>query len=124
MTPGGVISIVAAGLPPGARGEAVLLSTPRLLGSFTVGADGVLSAQFMVPADVDLGAHTVVLAVDGVTTSLGVQAVAASTAALQAGLLLTTGAGVDLLAVLVLLVALGGLLTLLMQPRRTIRPQA
>ena len=72
--PGGVLSIVLSGLPANARGEAVLFSDPILLGSFVTSEDGTFAGQFAVPANVTEGSHTLVVAVEDTTISIGVQA--------------------------------------------------
>jgi LPXTG-motif cell wall-anchored protein len=59
---GGRISSIITGLPPGTQGEVSLRSTPRLLGTFTVDADGVASFVADVPGDLPAGSHTLVLA--------------------------------------------------------------
>ena len=59
---GGRISSIITGLPPGTQGEVSLRSTPRLLGTFTVGADGVAAFVADVPGDLPPGSHTLVLA--------------------------------------------------------------
>lgn len=59
---GGRISSIITGLPPGTQGEVSLRSTPRLLGTFTVDADGVASFVADVPGDLSTGSHTLVLA--------------------------------------------------------------
>lgn len=58
---GGRISSIITGLPPGTQGEVSLRSTPRLLGTFTVDADGVASFVADVPGDLPAGSHTLVL---------------------------------------------------------------
>ena len=68
---GGYVAALAYGLTPGAAGEVVVMSTPRLLDSFTVGADGGVAAQAEIPSDLEAGEHTVVVAIDGQSASLG-----------------------------------------------------
>lgn len=72
--PGGVLSIVLSGLPANARGEAALFSDPILLGSFVTSDEGTFAGQFAVPANVTEGSHTLVVAVEDTTISIGVQA--------------------------------------------------
>jgi LPXTG-motif cell wall-anchored protein len=71
VTDGGVVSAVAYGLPPRASGEVVMFSTPRLLGTFTTDDDGSFAGQMTLPDGLDPGAHTLVLAAGGLTSSLG-----------------------------------------------------
>lgn len=59
---GGRISSILTGLPPGTQGEVSLRSEPRLLGSFTVDANGVAAFVADVPGDIAPGAHTLVVA--------------------------------------------------------------
>lgn len=59
---GGRISTILTGLPPGSEGEVSLRSEPRLLGRFTVNADGVAAFVADVPTDIAPGAHTLVVA--------------------------------------------------------------
>lgn len=71
--PGGILSIALAGLPANSQGEAVLFSTPKLLGSFTTSADGAFSGQFTVPAGMESGAHSLLVKVGASTVSIGVR---------------------------------------------------
>lgn len=69
---GGFVSLTAAGMTPGAAGEIIVMSTPRVLSSFTVASDGTFSGQVKLPSDLE-GNHTVVLATSSVSVSLGVE---------------------------------------------------
>ena len=70
--PDGEVSALAYGLTPGASGELVVMSSPTLLGTFTVGADGSFQGQAALPSTLAAGSHTVVLAADGLVASAGV----------------------------------------------------
>lgn len=70
--PNGEVSALAYGLTPGASGELVVMSSPTLLGTFTVGADGSFQGQAALPSTLAAGSHTVVLAADGLVASAGV----------------------------------------------------
>jgi hypothetical protein len=68
---GGVVSVLAYGLSPGVEGEVVVMSTPRLIGQFTVSASGGATAQAQLPDDLGVGSHTVVVTVGDEAASLG-----------------------------------------------------
>lgn len=52
----------------------VLFSTPTLLGPFSTNNEGTFAGQVMPPADLEAGAHTLVLTASTVTETLGVLA--------------------------------------------------
>jgi hypothetical protein len=64
-----------SGLKPGSEIEVWLFSTPKLLGTMLVGSDGTVSAEFAIPADLELGSHTAQIdAIDPSGASLTVNA--------------------------------------------------
>jgi hypothetical protein len=75
VTRGGSIAAIAYGLPSAEKGEIVLMSTPRLLGRFTVDASGGYKGQVPLPKDIAFGSHTVVLATTNAKISLGIKLV-------------------------------------------------
>lgn len=108
--PGGILSVAMAGLPANAQGEAVLFSTPTLLGSFTTSAEGTFSGQFTVPSGMENGSHSLVLKVGSSTMSLGVQ--------LDNSLSMpSTGIEVDSLLILVMLLLASGIFTRMVSRR-------
>ncbi len=72
----GQVGVVASGLTPGETVEFVVMSTPTLLGSYTVGANGTIRAQAPLPSGVGLGDHTLVVASPTVQASLGLKVAA------------------------------------------------
>lgn len=68
----GYVAVSAFGLPAGAEGEVVVMSTPQSLGQFTVGLDGGFSGQVQLP-DGLIGEHTVVLAAGSVANAVGIE---------------------------------------------------
>ena len=75
VTRGGTLAAIAYGLPSAEKGEIVLMSTPRLLGNFTVDANGGYKGQVPLPKDIAFGSHTVVLATKNAKISLGIKLV-------------------------------------------------
>ena len=75
VTRGGIVSARAYGLPGSQTGEIVLMSTPRLLKTFTVAADGSYNGQVPLPTDIAFGSHTVVMATANAKVSLGINLV-------------------------------------------------
>lgn len=61
---GGTIALSGAGFQPGTY-DLVLHSDPVALGTVTVGPDGALSARATIPASTPVGAHELVLSLDG-----------------------------------------------------------
>ena len=72
---GGYVSVVAGGLAPGEGGEVVVMSTPRLIGSFDVGESGDVREQAALPTDLGSGSHTLVVTVGDEAASLGFRVV-------------------------------------------------
>ena len=109
---GGYVAVLAYGLTPGAAGEVVVMSTPRLLDTFTVGSDGGVAAQAEIPSDLEAGEHTVVVAIEGQSASLGFRV-------LPEGVLPATGGESTPVPFAVLVLAAGGLAMLLVTRRRS-----
>jgi uncharacterized repeat protein (TIGR02543 family) len=102
------ITVVGSGFVPGSSVELFVYSDPEPLGTTTADATGAISAGVTIPADLDLGHHTIVargLSADALGNGYGVVALAVVAPALS-----STGVEGDLLvplfAILVLL-ALG-----------------
>jgi hypothetical protein len=76
VTRGGVLAARSYGLPSLETGEIVLMSTPRLLQKFIVDKDGSYSGQVVLPRNIPIGKHTVVMATKKVKVSLGITLVA------------------------------------------------
>lgn len=72
VTDGGLVAAVVNGFDAGTPGEIVLLSTPRLMGTFITGDTGGHRGQYELPADIEPGEHTVVLTTGDRTVALGV----------------------------------------------------
>jgi hypothetical protein len=68
----GRVAAVAHGFSGNTPGELVLLSTPRLVGTFLTGADGGHSGTYLLPEDIEPGYHTLVLTTGDRAVSLGV----------------------------------------------------
>jgi hypothetical protein len=112
---GGQVAVVAGGLTPGISGEVVVMSTPRLIGDFQVGASGDIAEQATLPTDLGLGTHTVVVTVGTEAASLGFRVV--DTGALPA--LPRTGRNSDLITVWSLVFLVGGALVLAIDRRKS-----
>jgi LPXTG-motif cell wall-anchored protein len=118
---GGYVAVLAYGLTPGKTGEVVIMSTPKLLQSLKVAADGKLAAQAQVPKDIAPGGHTVVVTVGDQAASLGfrvlppkkVTANSKSTRSLPA-----TGPDTSMLPLVALVLAAGGVAVLAATRRR------
>ena len=59
LKPGDTVRIKLAGFKPGSIVEAWLFSTPQLMGTAKVGADGIVVGTFTVPKNVDQGSHRI-----------------------------------------------------------------
>jgi hypothetical protein len=79
----GQVGVVASGLTPGETVEFVIMSTPTLLGTYTVASNGTIKAQTSLPNGIGLGDHTLVVASPTVQASLGLK-VSATPATLPA----------------------------------------
>ena len=111
----GQVGVVASGLTPGETAEFVIMSTPTLLGSYTVSANGTIKAQTSLPDGIGLGNHTLVVASPTVQASLGLK-VSASLSTLP-----TTGASNgDHTMQIALWLLVGGLMVAYLRRRRLI----
>ncbi len=61
LNTGDTVRIKLAGFKPGTKMEAWLFSTPVLLGTSKVGADGAVTGSFTIPKNAPEGAHRVVI---------------------------------------------------------------
>lgn len=86
---GGTVGAVAYGFGASTPGELVIMSTPRLLGTFTTDATGTFIGQVTLPLDLVVGDHTVAIVTNQLAASLGVRIDPAAT-------LPTTGASPNL----------------------------
>jgi hypothetical protein len=86
---GGTVGAVAYGFGASTPGELVIMSTPRLLGTFTTDANGAFIGQVTLPLDLVVGDHTVAIVTNQLAASLGVRIDPAAT-------LPTTGASPNL----------------------------
>jgi Rieske Fe-S protein len=120
--PGKKVVKVIGGFQPWEKVTLVLHSTPVTIGEFTADGNGVLTAEFTLPAGIPAGSHTLVF--DGTVTYYqeGLTVTAAGTSA--SGSLAYTGASVALPLALggALVVAGGG--ALLVSRRRAAGTQA
>ena len=99
---GGIINVAGSGLPGAAAAELVVMSTPRLLKSFSAGADGTFADRAALPTDLPAGNHTVVLAGSGIYMAVGIT--------VEATLLPTTGSSSTPVVVFALFVLVFGVL--------------
>jgi len=104
---GTALTAVGTGFVPGSTVEFAIYSEPRMLGEATAGPDGTVSARLVIPADLELGEHTVIargFTADGHETGYGVAALRVVAPALAGtGVDLATGVHVPLLAAMALL---------------------
>ena len=96
----GQMGILASGLTPGEGVEFVVMSTPTLLGTFTVAANGTINGQVSLPSNIALGNHTLVVASPTVQSSLGLK--------VSMGALPATGSDVSKPLVVALWLLVGG----------------
>jgi hypothetical protein len=61
LKPGDVVRIKLAGFDPGSTVEAWLFSTPQLMGTAKVGADGAVIGNFTIPQKVSSGSHRIAI---------------------------------------------------------------
>jgi hypothetical protein len=107
VTPEGEVAVLAYGLPVGDAVELVIMSTPTLLGTYTVDASGSIETRANVPDSIGDGNHTLVVASPNVQAALGLKV---SDSAAQA--LPKAGSGPSTTLV-VLLLSIGCLMILL-----------
>jgi LPXTG-motif cell wall-anchored protein len=110
----GQVGVVASGLTPGETAEFVIMSTPTLLGSYTVSANGTIKAQTSLPDGIGLGNHTLVVASPTVQASLGLK-VSATPSTLPA-----TGASSSNTMQIAMWLLVGGLMVAFLRRRRHI----
>ena len=96
----GQVGVLASGLTPGETVEFVVMSTPTLIGSYTVAANGTIQGQAALPTNVGLGNHTLVVASPTVQSSLGLK--------VSIGALPATGSDVSKPLVVALWLLVGG----------------
>lgn len=108
--------MLAYGLPAGDEVELVIMSTPTLLGTFTVDDSGSIETQANMPESIGAGDHTLVVASPNVKAALGLK-IADTTSGAAAVTLPATGSNPATAYVLALL-GLGGLLALTTRRRR------
>ena len=77
---GGRIVVLASGMTPRDSGEIVLFSEPVQLGVFEVDGRGVVQTEAIIPADIPVGDHTLVVAAPNLFSSLGFRVVANASA--------------------------------------------
>jgi hypothetical protein len=71
----GDVAVQAFGLRPGETVELVVMSTPTLLGRFTVDAKGAIKTSTKLPTSIGSGNHSLVVASPSVKASLGLKLV-------------------------------------------------
>jgi hypothetical protein len=69
----GDVAVQAFGLTPGESVELVVMSTPTLLGNYTVDAKGTIKTTAKLPATIGTGNHSLVVASPSVKASLGLK---------------------------------------------------
>jgi hypothetical protein len=97
--PGARITVQGSGFVPGSTVELFVYSAPEPLGTTTADADGAISVGVVIPADLELGAHTIVargFSADARDNGYGIAALAVVAPALS-----STGVQGELLAPLV-----------------------
>ncbi len=75
VDPNGDVAVQAYGLRAGEGVELVVMSTPRLLGKFTVSSNGTIKTTAKLPSVIGNGNHTLVVASPSVKASLGLKLV-------------------------------------------------
>ncbi|NYD68019.1 copper amine oxidase [Agromyces atrinae] len=109
VTAGGTQSVTASGFTPGESVSAVLHSDPIDVGTYIADEDGDVVFQFVVPASLETGSHSLVLT--GQTSSTvaeGSFTVVGATVAGVIGSLSTTGTNANILASIAALLLLAG----------------
>lgn len=79
VNPDGEVVVLAYGLPVGDEVELVIMSTPTLLGRFTVGSSGSIETLASLPAGIGAGNHTLVVASENVQAALGLKVAGSGT---------------------------------------------
>ena len=75
VAPNGDVAVQAFGLRSGERVELVVMSTPTLLGNYTVDAKGTIKTTAKLPTTIGTGNHSLVVASPSVKASLGLKLV-------------------------------------------------
>lgn len=75
VTANGDVAVQAFGLTPGESVELVVMSTPTLLGNYTVDAKGIIKTSAKLPTNIGSGNHSLVVASPSVKASLGLKLV-------------------------------------------------
>ena len=115
VDPSGDVAVQAYGLRAGENVELVVMSTPRLLGTFTVSANGTIKTTAKLPSAIGSGNHTLVVASPSVKASLGLKLVKSS------GVIPTTGSSTSSSTnIAVVLLLSGAYMTLVARSRRRI----
>ena len=100
LSPGAPLTVTADGFVPGEQVSVLIASTPRLLGTATVGADGTATSTVSLPTDL-LGGHTII--VWSPTTGRGVR----QPIMIEGGLLPATGSTDHLISLTIGVVLVG-----------------
>lgn len=99
--PGESVTVTATGFPAGAVATVEFRSTPVVLGTLTIGADGSAAAVFTVPVTASAGGHQIVVSAAGVSASVSLS--------VAGGTLAATGTdSAPMLGIAGILLALGG----------------
>ena len=115
VDPRGDVAVQAYGLRAGENVELVVMSTPRLLGTFTVSANGTIKTTAKLPSAIGSGNHTLVVASPSVKASLGLKLVKSS------GVLPTAGSSTSSSTnIAVVLMLSGAYMALVARSRRRI----
>lgn len=110
----GDVAVQAFGLRPGENVELVVMSTPTLLGNYTVDAKGTIKTTAKLPTTIGTGNHSLVVASPSVKASLGLKLVKSSAS------LPTTGAADDLMNWAVAVLLSGVYLSMVSRSRRRV----
>lgn len=110
----GDVAVQAFGLTPGESVELVVMSTPTLLGNYTVDAKGTIKTTAKLPTTIGTGNHSLVVASPSVKASLGLKLVKSSAS------LPTTGAADDLMNWAVAVLLSGVYLSMVSRSRRRV----
>src|SRR5690606_5097589 len=105
VTQGGALAVSVSGLEPGQQIAATLFSDPIVIhGIRAAAADGTVAFTVQIPADLTIGAHTLVI------TSAGLDPIEIPVQVLAAGALPATGGTfpVGFVTVLALVTVIGG----------------